>query len=361
MTPVYRADQVGSLLRPPEVLDGRAAFASGSIGPERLREIEDEAVLQALEMQRQVGIDVFTDGEYRRLDYRSDFAEAVDGMVTAEAAWDWRGPGGVDLQPNPAWVVEARLQQRRRLTAHESGFLRDHAPGPFKVTLPSAANVAASITDRIYPTRSDLLGDIVDILNREIVALADEGVPYIQIDAPGYAVCVDKRRRERLRASGMDPEQHLEEAIEADNACLRGVRRNGVTLAIHICRGNYLSHWLSEGGYEPIAERLFGTLEADRFLLEYDTGRAGGFEPLRFVPQGKMVVLGLVTTKGGQLESQDLLLRRIEEASRYIPVDELAISPQCRFASGVAGNLLSADDQRGKLELVVDTARKVWG
>jgi 5-methyltetrahydropteroyltriglutamate--homocysteine methyltransferase len=263
-------------------------------------------------------------------------------------------------------VVGARLRQTRRVTAHESAFLKEHSPGPFKITMPSPsifilASYRPGITDRVYPTRADLLADLVPIVRNEIGALIAEGVPYIQLDAPQYTYYVDPQVREAMRRDGIDPDRTVDEAVAGDVACLAGLAQDGVTLAFHLCRGNSRSRWIAEGGYDPIAEKLFGSLPVDTFLLEYDSERAGGFEPLRFVPRGKTVVLGLITTKEPRLESQDQLLRRIEEASKYVPIENLALSPQCGFASIAAGNLLSPDDERRKLELVVDTARKVWG
>src|SRR4051794_15971081 len=381
MTTAYRADHVGSLLRPPEVLEAHAARAEQRISPDELRAIEDRAILMALELQRQVGLDVLSDGEYRRSSWAGDFADAVDGYVSVEppVAFDWRMPDGTPaVRGAPASgatrampergprVIGERLRQTRRLTAHESGFLKQHAGWPYKVTLPAASYMVArgfkpGVTTRAYPTRADLLRDVVKIVQAEVQALAAEGVSYIQIDNPHYPDYVEAGRREQWRAIGLDPDAALREDIEGDNACLAGIDRQQVTLATHICRGNARSAWHSQGGYEAIAEQVFGGLQVDRFLLEYDTDRAGGFEPLRFVPKGKLVVLGLITTKQGELESQDLLLRRIEEASKYVPVEYLALSPQCGFASIEQGNLLSWDDQRRKLELVVETARKVWG
>jgi len=263
-------------------------------------------------------------------------------------------------------VVAAKLKQTRRLTAHETAFLREHAPGPFKITIPSVSLLAAlsykpGLTDGFYPTRSALIQEVTRIIRDEIKAVVAEGVPYVQIDAPNYTFLVDGELRQQFRNAGTDPDRELDECIAADNACLEGVERGRTTLALHLCRGNSRSNWVSEGSYEPIAEKLFASLKVDRFLLEYDTGRAGGFEPLRFVPKGKTVVLGLVTSKEGKPESKDLLLRRVDEASKYVPVDNLAVSPQCGFASSAPGNLISWDDQRRKLELVVETARAVWG
>jgi 5-methyltetrahydropteroyltriglutamate--homocysteine methyltransferase len=366
MTTPYRSDQIGSLLRPPELLAARAEHAEGRLPREELRAIEDRAILDVLERQRQIGIGVLADGELRREDFMGDMVEAVEGFAPPPAeprGMEWREGAAGNWQ---GVIVAGRLRQTRRLTAEESAFLRAHAPGPFKITLPSATQFGRNryrpgITDRFYATPADLLRDLVGIVRGEIAALVQEGVSYIQLDAPTYTTYLDPRRMERMRQGGVDTAKALEEMIAADSACLEGVPRDGVILAIHLCRGNNRSSWLSEGGYDPIAERVFGALNYDAFLLEYDSARAGGFEPLRFVPRGKTVVLGLVTTKSGALEPQDDLLRRIEEASKYVPIDNLALSPQCGFASNSLGNLLSIDDQWRKLELVVDTARKVWG
>ena len=366
MVAPYRADQVGSLLRPPRLLEARTAHAKGRMEPERLREIEDEAILEVLDLQRQAGLDVFTDGEYRRREFRSQFADAVEGMVPVSTALDWRGPNSAAIEPASQWEVRGKLRLKQRLTGDEASFMRTHSPGAFKVTMPSASmmgrrSFAPGVTDISYPTLPDLLQELATIVRSEIEALIDEGVPYIQLDAPNYTFYLDHQRRERMRQARIDPDREIDEMIAADNSSLHGLRRNGVTLAIHLCRGNNRSAWHSEGGYDEVAERVFGSLQADSFLLEYDTDRAGGFEPLRFVPSGKTVVLGLISTKEGKLESQDLLRHRIEEASKYMPNENLAISPQCGFATMASGNLLSWDDQRRKLELVASTAHKVWG
>ncbi len=365
MATPYRADHVGSLLRPPELLEARAAHAEGRLSLDQLRAVEDRAILAALELQRQVGIDVFTDGEFRRGSWLTDMAEAVEGFVANHVILEWHGPGG-GPEASTARVVGEKLRPTRHLTEYELPFLKAHAPGPIKVTLPCASNFLIAgykpgVTDRVYPSRSALGHELAQIVRNEIAWLISEGVPYIQLDAPYYSHYVDQRRRAEMRAAGMDPDQALEEAIAVDNASLADLPRGNTLLACHICRGNSRSRWYAEGGYEPLAERLFGTLQVDRFILEYDSDRAGGFEPLRFVPRGKTVVLGLITTKEPRLESQDELRRRIDEAARYVPLEHLALSPQCGFASVAAGNLLSPDDQRRKLELVVDTARKVWG
>ncbi|HEX2276076.1 MAG TPA: methionine synthase [Candidatus Tectomicrobia bacterium] len=369
MSEAYRADHVGSFLRPAEVKEARAAFRDGRLALEQLRHIEDRAILTALERQRSIGVDIFTDGELRRTGFQNDLMEAVEGFVASErpaVVRVWQGPGGEPQEQGTRQVVGARLRQVRRLTEHQTRFLQAHAPGPIKVTVPSpnqfpAISFQAGVTDRFYPTRSDLLSDLVSIIKREVAALVEDGVPYIQVDEPRYSYYVDAKWRQHLRDLGENPDKAFDEAIAADNACLEGIQRQGLTLAMHICRGNNESKWYAEGGYEPIAEKLFGTLAVDRFLLEYDTERAGTFEPLRFMPRDKTVVLGLVSSKTPRLESQDELLGRIDEASRYVPLENLALSPQCGFASTAAGNLLTEEEQWRKLELVVATARKVWG
>jgi len=364
MSAPYRADHVGSFLRPTELLEARAAGGD----PERLRTLEDRHILRVLARQQELGLEIFTDGELRRRNFMSDFTDSVEGFDFGEAvARTWHAGAAASAPVSSVTgIVTAKLRQRRRLTAHELPFLRAHRPGALKMTLPSATQFPAisfkrGVTDKVYPTHSDLLWDAVAIIKAEVQALVAEGVDYVQIDAPRYSYYVDPKWREYIRTEmGLDPDAALDEAVRADNACLEGARRAGVTLAIHLCRGNNRSHWYAEGGYDPIAEKLFGTLQVDRFLLEYDDARSGTFEPLRFVPRGKAVVLGLVSSKRPELESPRDLVRRIEEAARYVRLEDLALSPQCGFASTMEGNLLTEDDQWAKLRLVVDTAREVW-
>ena len=363
--PPYRAEQVGSLLRPPALLEARAAHAAGRLTRDALRAEEDRAILDSLSEQRRVGIDVCTDGELRRGSWLTGMAEAVDGFVPTRVPIEWQGPGG-GVEGSTAQVAGARLRKVQRLTGHELPFLKAHAPGPIKITLPAPSNFLVTsyrpgITDRVYRTRAEMLRDLVEIVRDEIQWLAAEGVPYVQLDAPYYSTYLDPRTRERLRQAGLDPERGLEEAIAADNEAAQAGRRAGMVVGLHVCRGNSRSRWIAEGGYEAIAGQLFGRLDVDRFLLEYDSERAGGFEALRLVPPGKTVVLGLITTKEPRLESPDQLRRRIDAASRYVPLENLVLSPQCGFASVAAGNLVSMDDQWRKLRLVVDTARQVWG
>jgi 5-methyltetrahydropteroyltriglutamate--homocysteine methyltransferase len=361
----YRAQHIGSLLRPPELLQARAAHAAGGLSLEQLRAAEDRAILQVLEKQRQLGLDVVTDGEMRRGSWLTDMAEAVDGFVSDRVALEWKGPGG-GVEGSTAHAAGAKLRKLRKMTGFEVPFLKKNTHGPFKVTLPAPSNFMLAsyktgITDKFYPTHADLLKDLVEIVRDDVKWLVSEGVQYIQFDAPFYSHYLDPLQRARMRQEGRSPDKELENAIAGDNAALREVPRNSVTVGMHICRGNNKSRWFTEGGYDSIAEKFFGRLEVDRFLLEYDTARCGGFEPLRLIPRGKSVVLGLITTKSPKLESQNELRRRIDEASKFVPLENLALSPQCGFASTAAGNLLSADEQWKKLELVVDTARKVWG
>jgi 5-methyltetrahydropteroyltriglutamate--homocysteine methyltransferase len=344
---------------------------------DELRQIEDRAVLDVLELQQQVGVDVYSDGEFRRGGWSGDFVDAVDGFVSGAPAVSVfntaRGnnpsaqPGGPSRR-----IIGARLHPRHRLTEHEASFLRAHAPGAYKMTMPAASYVLArgyrpDITDPVYGSRAAALHDVAAIVRSEVMALIDEGVPYVQLDNPHYPDYVVEERNAQWRSVGVDPTTALLDDIEADNFTLDGLARDGLVLAMHLCRGNggrgpdQPAGWHTAGGYDAIAEQVFGGLHVDRFLLEYDSERAGGFEPLRFVPSGKTVVLGLVTTKSGELESQELLVRRIDEASRYIPLENLALSPQCGFASTMAGNPLTEDEERRKLELVVSTVRQVWG
>src|SRR4030081_3646022 len=361
----YRADHVGSFLRPKELLDARAHGGD----PERLRELEDREILRVLAKQQELGFEIFTDGEFRRGGFMTELTDAgagFDSEAGIARAWSAAATAAGVAPSAVRGIVTEKLRQTRRLTAHETAFLKQHAPGPIKMTLPSATQFPAiaykqGISERAYPNHSAFLADVVDIVKAETRALAEEGVAYIQIDAPRYSYYLDPKWREFLRAEFGEPEALLDEAIAADNACFHAARKSGVTLAIHLCRGNNRSQWYAAGGYDAIAEKLFNELDVDRFLLEYDDERSGSFEPLRFVPEGKTVVLGLVSSKTPQLESQSELLQRIDEASKYVPLERLALSPQCGFASMAEGNLIAEADQWAKLQLVVDTARKVWG
>jgi 5-methyltetrahydropteroyltriglutamate--homocysteine methyltransferase len=365
MSVKYRADHIGSLLRPAELLQARSANA----GTAQLRALEDKQILRVIEKQKELGFKIFTDGELRRGNFMSDFNDAVEGIDEGVAvARTWQTGAGASSRPSmvPGTVV-GKIKQTRRLTGHEFAFLKQHSPGDIKITLPTANQFPAiyfkkGISDKIYSDHSAFLWDIVPIIKAEIQTLTNEGAQYVQIDAPRYSYYIDPKWRDYVKNEmGLDPEQALDEAIRADNACLEGAKRQGVILAIHLCRGNNRSQWYAEGGYDAIAEKLFGRLNVDAFLLEYESERAGTFEPLRFVPRGKTVVLGLISSKLAEMESSDQLARRIDEASKHVPLENLALSPQCGFASTMEGNLLTEEEQWQKLKLVVDTAKKVWG
>jgi 5-methyltetrahydropteroyltriglutamate--homocysteine methyltransferase len=361
----YRADHVGSLLRAPELLEARRTAAND---PARLAAVEDKHILRVLAKQKELGFEICTDGELRRRNFMSDFTDAVEGFDFSGAVgreWQSSRTDGTQVS-SVTGIVTAKLRAVRPLTGHELSFLKAHAAGVIKMTLPSATQFPAisfrpGITDKVYANHSALLWDIVEIMKKELSRLAAEGVRYIQIDAPRYSYFMDPKWREWIRTEmKVEPDALLEESIRADNACFAAARRPGVTLAIHLCRGNNRSHWYAEGGYDSIAEKLFGTMEVDRFLLEYDDQRSGTFEPLRFIPKGKTVVLGLISSKRPQLEDGAELARRIQEAARFVPLENLALSPQCGFASTAEGNLLTEDEQWAKLKLVADTVRKVW-
>jgi len=370
---------VGSLLRPASLKDARRRYDEGEIGADGLRRIEDEAIRQAVRLQEQAGLDVVTDGEFRRLNFQDSFGASVTGFDAGGAGiklYEARVAGATPLrrweipdeEAKGTAVAQRRpVLQRLRLAANgpleEYRFLSRVARTPAKVTLIGPDRICQRFdyerSTAVYATIDDFVADVVRI-EREIVrGLADAGCRYVQIDAPGYTAYVDPPSLEAMRRRGEDPAENFARSLRADNELLRGFE--GVTFGIHLCRGNQRSMWHREGSYDAIAERLFTELRHDRFLLEYDSPRAGSFEPLRFVPKGKVVVLGLVSTKVPELERIEGLRRRIDEASRYVPLEQLAISPQCGFASDVVGNLLSEDAQKRKLELVVETARKVWG
>lgn len=364
MQALHQADHIGSFLRPAELLQARE-----SAPPGELRKLEDQHILRVLEKQKELGFECATDGEFRRRNFMSDFIDAVEGFNLGDALGRGWHSGGSTATVNISvtGIVTAKLRQVRPLTGHELPFLKAHSPLPIKMTLPSATQFPAisfkrGITDKVYKDHSALLWDIVEIMKSDLQNLAADGVSYIQIDAPRYSYYIDPKWREWIKTElQTDPDAALDEAIRADNACLRAARHDGVTLGIHLCRGNNRSHWYAEGGYDSIAEKLFGQLDVDRFLLEYDDERSGTFAPLRFVPKGKTAVLGLVSSKVPRMEDPAVLVRRIEEASRYVSMENLALSPQCGFASTAEGNLLTEEQQWAKLKLVVDTARRIWG
>jgi 5-methyltetrahydropteroyltriglutamate--homocysteine methyltransferase len=365
------AEHVGSLLRPSWLLDARSARRQGELGAAELSELTDRAVHEALGLQRDAGIEVFTDGEFRRDTWMAELLESIGGVAPAELfPVPWHRNGG---EPTPeethfdAVTATGKVYRKADLTRAEAAFLTKHAPGPFKITMMSASMGGMiwrpGVSDAVYPSPGDLVRDLVALQIEEIEQLIEAGVRWIQLDSLSYNQVFDAAFRAGTGLGDVPPEAILDAVVTADCAIAAAAKRKDpdVTIGMHICRGNNRSAWMSQGSYEPVAERLFGEVGVDRFLLEYDTERAGGFEPLRFVPPGPAVVLGLVSSKTPALESADDLRRRVDEASRYVPVERLAISPQCGFASTSGGNLLTVDEERRKLELVASTANEIWG
>ena len=357
-----RAEVVGSLLRPPALKEARQQLEAGRLDPAEFKRIEDDHVREAVRLQEESGIDVVTDGELRRYAFFGHLVESFDGFQK-EGGWaiPFHDESGEELVFKRPVVVE-KLRWRRSMCAEEWVFLRAVAAKPGKVTMISAQQAAAYYDPKqstgAYPNREAFLADIVDVSRREIEELVRLGCTYIQIDGPQYGALLDAKMREGYRERGSDPEKLIDLCIELDNAIIQG--HPGVTFGLHVCRGNNQSKYYAEGDYEPIA-RIFAKTLFQRFLLEYDDRRSGGFEPLQHLPEDRVAVLGLVTTKKPRLETEEELKQRIEEAARYVPMERLALSPQCGFASTMEGNRVTPEDQRAKLELVGKVAREVWG
>jgi len=356
-----RAEVVGSLLRPTELVEARSQHESGDLTDHEFKVVEDRAVRDAIRIQEAAGIDVITDGEQRRYAFYGHLIDSFDGF-DKEGGWaiPFRDESGEELILKRPVVVE-KLRWRRSMCAEEWSFLRASASRPAKVTMISAQQAAAYYdpdqSKGAYGTRDAYLADIVDVSRREVEELIRLGCTYIQIDGPQYGALLDPKMREGYRRRGSDPEEVIDRCIELDNAIISG--HSGVIFGLHICRGNNQSKYYAEGDYEPIA-RIFQRTLFGRFLLEYDDARSGGFAPLRHLPEDRVAVLGLVTTKKPALEGEAELRERIQEAARYVPLERLAISPQCGFASTLAGNRITAEQQRQKLELVGRVAKAVW-
>jgi 5-methyltetrahydropteroyltriglutamate--homocysteine methyltransferase len=360
---IPRGDVVGSLLRPSFLLEARERLERAELTAADFKRVEDRAVDEAVALQQDAGLDVVTDGEMRRYAFYGHLVEALEGFDPF-AGWSITfrdGEGHQEALRRP--VVVEKLRWRRQMSVEEFTYLRGRTARPVKVTLVSAQQASAyydpDMSKGAYPTRDAYLADIVDFTRREIAELRRLGCEYIQIDAPQYAALLDESIREGYRQRGSDPDRLLDACVELDNAIIAG--HPGVTFGVHICRGNHKSMFYASGGYDRLAERVFARAKFHRFLLEYDDERSGTFEPLRFVPDDRIVVLGLVSTKTPQLESAQDLRARIDQASAILPLERLALSPQCGFASTHEGNRLTLEDQRRKLQLVADTARAVWG
>jgi methionine synthase II (cobalamin-independent) len=357
-----RSETIGSLLRPDFLLDARQRLAQGDLTPAAFKRLEDRAVDEAVALQEAAGLDIITDGEQRRYAFFGHLVDALEGFDKS-AGWaiTFHDEQGSELTLERPVVVD-KLRWRRQMSVEEFTYLRGRTKRPVKVTLVSAQQAAAYYdpdkSRGAYPTRDAYLADIVDFTRREIQELHRLGCEYVQIDAPQYAALLDESIREGYRKRGSDPDRMLDACIELDNAIIEG--HAGMVFGIHICRGNYRSMFYASGGYDRIAAQVFRRSRFDRFLLEYDDERSGTFEPLRHVPDDRTVVLGLVSTKKGRLESANELETRIADAARVVPLERLAHSPQCGFASTSEGNRLSVDEQRRKLELVGETARRVW-
>ena len=364
-----RVDHVGSLLRPAYLKEAFQRFARQELSKEDFGAVQDRAIVEVVARQESIGLPVITDGEYRRLNWQVSFSE-VEGWDMWRTSWDNfrrnpenRAPGETPLTRGEDAVlsfrtpVTARLSLKTNFPLQEFQFLEKATA---KITLMGPDRVAqmSDLHGSPYREPGEFLADVVRIQRQIVEQLVRAGCRYVQLDEPSYTGYVDPATVARMRAAGDDPLANLSRAVDADNAVIAGL--NGATFGLHVCRGNRASMWHREGSYDAIAERLFGGLRFDRLLLEYDTARAGGFEPLRFVPKGVTVVLGLITTKAGRVESAPELIKRIEEASRFLPLEQLALSPQCGFASGIAGNLLTEDEQWRKLEVMMDVAREVW-
>jgi 5-methyltetrahydropteroyltriglutamate--homocysteine methyltransferase len=362
-------DVVGSLLRPAALLRAREDYAAGSIDPAEFKAIEDAAVDAAVKLQEDAGLDVVTDGEMRRLSFQSALTDSVEGFgdVPIEAfLWgEWYSDvlGEMKVERPAELGVSSKLKWRRHLAAEDFTYLRSRARRIPKVTLTSPSLYAnlwsKERSGDVYPTLDDFLTEVVEIYRGEVTELRRLGCEYIQLDAPHYPLLIDPKWRAFYEARGWSLERWLSHGIELDNAVIAG--HKDVTFSMHMCRGNQVSRWLVEGDYEPIAHQIFQNIAVQRLLLEYDDERSGSFEPLRNVPDDKMVILGLVTTKTARRETVAELSDRIKQAARYVDLERLGLSPQCGFATSIIGNSITVDDEIAKLTTIAETARKVWG
>jgi 5-methyltetrahydropteroyltriglutamate--homocysteine methyltransferase len=367
-SPPFRADHVGSLLRPQRLMQARDDHEAGTIGDDELRAIEDDAIADVVRMQEEVGLQSATDGEFRRASWHMDFIYRLEGVSTAPGhlTVEFRNEQGTIEFTPAALHIDGRLGIGETIFGDHFEYLKSLTTRTTpKLTIPSPSMVhyrggRAAIDESVYPEMDDFWDDLTSAYAEEVRRLGELGCTYLQFDDTSLAYLNDPKQREMMAAQGADAEHLHESYIRHINEALEH-RPDGMAITTHMCRGNFRSSWVAEGGYDFVAEALFNELQVDGFFMEWDDARSGGFEPLRFVPPGKVVVLGLVTTKRGDLEDKDLLKRRIEEASKYVDVDQLCLSPQCGFSSTVEGNVLSYDQQVAKLRLIVETAREVWG
>lgn len=364
MNPPFRADHVGSLLRPPELKRAFREHREGRMGNEEFAAIQDRAIRHVVALQESIGLLSITDGEFRRASYWSHFVEAVDGLEVREALFDFKDETGERMAFTAPHVC-GRLRRERPISAEEIRFLRGATRATPKITMPAPSTMGfwrgpQGIDPGVYASPDELVADLAAIYREEIAELAHLGATYVQFDEVALAMLCDRDVQAAVAARGQDPGELIDRFVGAVNQAVAG-RPPGVTFAMHLCRGNYKGKWLSSGGYEAVAEALFGGAAVDAFFLEFDSERSGDFSPLRFLAADKSVVLGLVSSKTAELEDPDMLARRIDAAARYVPLERLGLSPQCGFASTVAGNPVTEDDERRKLAHVVEVARRVWG
>ena len=366
----FRANHVGSLLRPPELRAAREQRERGEMSAAELRQIEDRCIREAVKMQEDLGMQGITDGEFRRTLWHADFLRQIEGVTVAEglvpeAAKQFQNPDA-DVQRSPTrFLVEGKLRHSHDIEVENFKFLAGVTTQTAKQCIPSPSllhfRTGRAGVDRIaYPNMEDFFADLACVFRAEIAALAAAGCTYLQIDDVNFAYLCDPKMREGARQIGEDPDQLPALYARLINECIKD-RPANMAVCTHLCRGNFRSAWVAEGGYDPVAEVLFNDLEVDGYFLEFDTPRAGNFAPLRYMPKGKKLILGLVSSKTGALENPDDLKRRIDEAAKLVPLEQLGISPQCGFSSTVLGNKLTIADQIAKLKLVVEVAREVWG
>jgi 5-methyltetrahydropteroyltriglutamate--homocysteine methyltransferase len=360
----YHSEVIGSLLRPEPLKQAMQRAEAGDVSADQLTAVQDGAALSAIELQEAAGIDVITDGEVRRSRWFDPLTESLAGYsLAAPAPVPFTRKGGESsLEEVKLPAVSGRLSLKENLPLREVEFLKRHTSSAIKATLPGLTYASVlwvpGVSDEVYPDRNEYLHDALALCRELVGQLADAGVDYVQLDSPRYTHLVSEEGKANLRRLGIDPSTWLGEMIALDNELIDSFPE--ITFGLHLCRGNHRSMWSVEGGYDVIAEQLFNDIHVDRLLLEYDSPRSGTFAPLRFVPDGKIVVLGLITTKEPELESADLLKRRIEEASKHIPLERLALSPQCGFASTLPGNLVTEAVQRAKLERLGEVAGEIW-
>jgi 5-methyltetrahydropteroyltriglutamate--homocysteine methyltransferase len=368
----FRADHVGSLLRPAELLRAREQHQQGTLSAESLREIEDRCIRAVAKLQEEIGLQGITDGEYRRTIWHADFLRQIEGVSVKEGVAASGGvvrkfqSGSQEIERSPTrFYTTGRLEHSRGIEVDNFRYLASVTSRTPKLCIPSPTILhmrggREAVDKKVYPDMDHFYRDLAQVYREEIHGLSELGCTYLQLDDPNLAYLCDEKMRESVRQIGEDPNQLPRTYARLINDCIKD-RPANMTVCMHICRGNYRSAWAAEGGYDPVAEILFNEFKLDGFFLEYDSSRAGSFSPLRFVPKDKKIVLGLVTTKTGEMETADKIEQRIDEAARYVPLDQLALSPQCGFSSTILGNNITVDAEIAKLSLVVAVARKVWG